>query len=33
VQDIGTSARASSTAWNVPGVKSVKNDLMYKEDR
>ena len=33
VQDIGTSAKASSTAWNVPGVKSVKNDLMYKEDR
>lgn len=31
VQDITTSARASWTAWQVPGVKSVKNDLMVKE--
>lgn len=31
VQDITTSAQASWTAWQVPGVKSVKNDLMVKE--
>jgi hyperosmotically inducible periplasmic protein len=31
VGDIMTSAQASSTAWQVPGVKSVKNDLMVKE--
>ena len=27
VPDIMTSAQASWTAWNIPGVKSVKNDL------
>ena len=26
-----TSANASWTAWQVPGVKSVKNDLTLKE--
>ncbi len=31
VQDLMTSAQASWTAWQVPGVKSVKNDLMVKE--
>ena len=31
VRDIRTSAQASSTAWQVPGVKSVKNDLTVKE--
>ncbi len=30
VQDLMTSAQASSTAWQVPGVKSVKNDLTVK---
>ena len=33
VPDIMTSAQASMTAWIVPGVKSVKNDLMVKDDR
>jgi hyperosmotically inducible protein len=31
VRDISTSAEASWTAWQVPGVKSVKNDLTVKE--
>ena len=31
VQDLMTSAQASWTAWQVPGVKSVKNDLKVKE--
>ena len=31
VKDITTSANASWTVWFVPGVKSVKNDLMVKE--
>jgi hyperosmotically inducible protein len=31
VQDLMTSAQASWTAWQVPGVKSVKNDLTVKE--
>ena len=31
VPDLMTSANASWTAWFVPGVKSVKNDLTYKE--
>jgi hyperosmotically inducible protein len=31
VRDITTSAHASWTAWRVPGVKSVKNDLTLKE--
>jgi len=31
VKDIMTSANASWTAWQVPGVKSVKNDLTVKE--
>jgi hyperosmotically inducible periplasmic protein len=31
VQDIMTSAQASWIAWQVPGVQSVKNDLMVKE--
>jgi hyperosmotically inducible protein len=31
VQDLMTSAQASWTAWKVPGVKSVKNDLTVKE--
>lgn len=31
VRDITTSALASWTAWRVPGVKSVKNDLTVKE--
>ena len=31
VKDIMTSAHASWTAWRVPGVKSVKNDLTFKE--
>ena len=31
VKDIMTSANASWTAWFVPGVKSVKNDLTVKE--
>ena len=32
VKDIMTSANASWTAWSVPGVKSVKNDLTVKEN-
>jgi hyperosmotically inducible protein len=31
VKDFMTSANASWTAWFVPGVKSVKNDLTVKE--
>jgi len=31
VRDIMTSAQASWAAWQVPGVKSVKNDLTVKE--
>ena len=31
VQDLMTSAQASWSAWQVPGVKSVKNDLTVKE--
>jgi len=31
VQDLMTSALASSSVWQVPGVKSVKNDLRVKE--
>ena len=31
VQDLMTSAEASSSAWQVPGVKAVKNDLTVKE--
>jgi hyperosmotically inducible protein len=31
VKDIMTSANASWTAWQVPGVKSVKNDLTVRE--
>ena len=31
VQDFLTSAQASWTAWQVPGVKAVKNDLTVKE--
>jgi len=31
VMAIMTSANASWTAWQVPGVKSVKNDLTVKE--
>lgn len=31
VQDLMTSAQASSLTWLVPGVKSVKNDLTVKE--
>ena len=31
VQDLMTSAQASWTTWQVPGVKSVKNDLTVKE--
>ena len=31
VADLMTSAQASSTVWQVPGVKSVKNDLTVKE--
>jgi hyperosmotically inducible periplasmic protein len=31
VKDIMTSANASWTTWQVPGVKSVKNDLTVKE--
>ncbi len=31
VQDLMTSAQASWTAWQVPGVKAVKNDLTVKE--
>ena len=31
VKDLMTSANASWTAWFVPGVKSVKNDLLVKE--
>ena len=31
VQDLMTSAQASSIAWQVPGVKSVMNDLTVKE--
>ena len=33
VPDIVTSANASWTAWFVPGVKSVKNDLTLKEKK
>ena len=31
VKDMITSANASWTAWFVPGVKSVKNDLTVQE--
>ena len=31
VQDLATSAEASWSAWQVPGVKAVKNDLTVKE--
>jgi hyperosmotically inducible protein len=31
VSNLMTSAQASWTAWQVPGVKSVKNDLAVKE--
>ena len=31
VADLPTSAQASWSAWQVPGVKAVKNDLMVKE--
>ena len=31
VSNLMTSAQASWTAWQVPGVKSVKNDLTVKE--
>ena len=31
VPDLMTSAQASWSAWQVPGVKSVKNDLTVKE--
>jgi hyperosmotically inducible periplasmic protein len=31
VQDVMTSAQASWIAWQVPGVKAVKNDLTVKE--
>jgi hyperosmotically inducible protein len=31
VADLMTSAQASWTAWQVPGVKSVRNDLTVKE--
>lgn len=31
VADLATSAQASWSAWQVPGVKSVKNDLRVKE--
>jgi hyperosmotically inducible protein len=31
VADLSTSAHASWSAWQVPGVKSVKNDVMVKE--
>ena len=31
VQNVLTSAQASWTVWQVPGVKSVKNDLTVKE--
>jgi len=31
VKDLKTSANASWTTWQVPGVKSVKNDLTVKE--
>ena len=31
VADLATSAQASWAAWQVPGVKSVKNDLTVKE--
>jgi hyperosmotically inducible periplasmic protein len=33
VRDLMTSAQASWTAWYVPGVKFVKNDLTLKEKR
>lgn len=33
VPDLMTSAHASWTAWFVPGVKSVKNDLTLKEKK
>jgi osmotically-inducible protein OsmY len=33
VPDLATSAHASTSAWRVPGVKSVKNDLTVKEKR
>ena len=33
VPDILTSAQASWTAWQVPGVKAVKNALMVKEKK
>ena len=31
VADLATSAQASWSAWQVPGVKAVKNDLIVKE--
>ena len=31
VPDLPTSAQASWSAWQVPGVKAVKNDLRVKE--
>jgi osmotically-inducible protein OsmY len=31
VRDLMTSAHVSWTAWQVPGVKAVKNDLTVKE--
>jgi hyperosmotically inducible periplasmic protein len=31
VQDLNASAQASFTAWQVPGVKAVQNDLTIKE--
>jgi hyperosmotically inducible periplasmic protein len=33
VSDLTTSAKASWTAWKVPGVKSVKNDLSIKDKK
>jgi len=33
VPDIVTSAHASSMVWSVPGVKSVKNDLMLEDKK
>ena len=32
LRDIRTSAEASWTAWEVPGVESVNNDLTIKEE-
>lgn len=31
VQDLTTSAQASSLVWQIPGVKAVKNDLTVRE--